>query len=119
MSNDPKIVDAEVIENDAEPTQADWQTNILSASHWLRGVYMILFTVIAFVASYVFVVLIVIQFVFTLITAENDQRLQRFGQSLSTYIYQILCFLTFNSEEKPFPFSDWPNSGKSEDGVNN
>ncbi|OAD23647.1 hypothetical protein THIOM_000515, partial [Candidatus Thiomargarita nelsonii] len=27
---------------------------------------------------------------------------------LSIYIHQILLYLTYNSEEKPFPFSSWP-----------
>ncbi len=108
MSGDPKIVDAEVIESGAENNNNDWQVNVLSANHWLRGVFMMLFAAIAFVASYIFVVLIVIQFIFTLITGENDLRLQRFGQGLSTYVYQILRFLTFNTDDKPFPFADWP-----------
>ena len=35
-------------------------------------------------------------------------RLVKLGQSLSTYIYQILTFLTFNSNEHPYPFGAWP-----------
>jgi hypothetical protein len=31
------------------------------------------------------------------------------GQALATYTYQIIRYLTFNTEERPFPFdSDWP-----------
>ena len=32
-----------------------------------------------------------------------------FGQSLATYTYQIVMYLTFNTEEQPFPFADWPS----------
>ena len=30
------------------------------------------------------------------------------GASLSTYAYQVFSFLTYNSEQRPFPFADWP-----------
>jgi hypothetical protein len=32
-----------------------------------------------------------------------------FGQNLSTYIYQITLFLTFNTDDMPFPFMDFPD----------
>ena len=28
------------------------------------------------------------------------------------FIYQNLQFLTYNSEQKPFPFADWPEADK-------
>jgi hypothetical protein len=31
-----------------------------------------------------------------------------FGDSLSQYVAQIGRFGTFNSDEKPWPFADWP-----------
>ena len=30
------------------------------------------------------------------------------GQGLSTYIYQILQYLNFNSDYQPYPFGAWP-----------
>ncbi|MGH8512285.1 MAG: DUF4389 domain-containing protein [Gammaproteobacteria bacterium] len=37
-----------------------------------------------------------------------NPRLVDFGQRLSTYIYQLLVYVTFKSDDKPYPFSDWP-----------
>jgi hypothetical protein len=32
------------------------------------------------------------------------------GQSLGRYLRQIVDFVSFATEEVPFPFSDWPSS---------
>jgi hypothetical protein len=113
MNKDPSIVDAEIVEDSAasEKTtteQSELKVRLLSTEHWLRFVFMLLFAVVAGVASYVVAVLIIIQFLFALVTGTGEERLKAFGGSLSKYLFQILQYLTYNSEEKPFPFNDWP-----------
>ncbi len=115
MSEESNVVDAEVTEATTQqssspdnPEGGDWKEKVLSADHWLRFVFMVLFAGIACVASYVVAVLIFIQFVFALFTGNPNDRLRIFGASLSQYIFEILSFLTYNSEDKPFPFADWP-----------
>jgi len=45
-----------------------------------------------------------------LFTAETNKALEQLGQSLATYTYQIVRYLTYNTEERPFPFDlDWPD----------
>lgn len=83
--------------------------NLLSSRHWLRLVFMLLFAAIIQLAGIIMWVVVGLQFLFSLITGQSNVNLRGFGFSLSTYIYQILSFLTYNSEEKPFPFSDWPS----------
>ena len=75
---------------------------------WFRLLFVILFTLIYGVAEVVLVAVVAIQFGFVLITGDRNQVLLVFGASLSKFIYQILQFVTFNSEVKPFPFSSWP-----------
>ena len=53
---------------------------------------------------------VVFQFLATLFTGETNARLRLFGLSLAAFIYQIASFVTFNSDEKPFPFGPWPES---------
>ncbi|HEY8941814.1 MAG TPA: DUF4389 domain-containing protein [Cellvibrio sp.] len=86
------------------------KSNLTSSKHWLRLVFMLLFAAVLQLASLVMWVLVIIQFLFSLITGEDNQHLRRFGHSLSTYIYDVLKFLCYSSEEKPFPFADWPTS---------
>ncbi|MGS2717084.1 DUF4389 domain-containing protein [Eionea flava] len=135
MSNKPsdnEAVDGEIVsESSADPSSGQTETNassineassetsgelktrLLSPEHWLRGLFMLMFVVIACVASYVMLVLVIIQFVFALITGSSEERLQAFGGQLSQYLYQILRFITYNDEQKPFPFSDWPNDSSA------
>lgn len=77
-------------------------------SVWLRGLYMLIFMFLLGVAKFVAFVVIVIQFITVLFTAQTNNKLTRFGKSLSIYHYQIMLFLTYNSEEYPFPIGDWP-----------
>ena len=87
--------------------------NLTSGRHWLRLLFMVLFALILYVTGFVMAVVVVLQFLFALITGQDNPNLRRFGQSLAQYIYQTLCFLTYNREDKPFPFDDWPNEEQS------
>ena len=88
----------------------DIKKNIKEAKTWNRGLYMILFLVFYSVAKVIVFTIIAFQFILSLLTGKTNEKLVVLGQSLSTYLYQILLFLTFNSEDHPYPFSDWPNA---------
>ena len=75
---------------------------------WLRGLYMLLFALIYNIAEILVAAVAAFQFVASLFTGKTNEQLIAFGQRLSIFIYQIIQFLTFNSEEKPYPFSPWP-----------
>ncbi len=82
--------------------------NLKSGNAWKRLLYMLLFVVIWGVAEVVLTLTVLFQFGHVLITGGAQARALRFGQSLSTFFYQILLFLTFNSERQPWPFAPWP-----------
>ena len=75
---------------------------------WMRGLYMALFLGVLWIIKVLFFAIIVLQFLMKLLTDHVNQNLLHFSKALTTYAYQIYLFLTYNSEEKPFPFSDWP-----------
>ena len=81
---------------------------------WLRGVYILLFLVFYSVAKIVIFAIVMFQFVLTVVTGKTNKRLVALGLSLSTYSYQILTFLTFNSDYHPYPFGAWPSGTDSE-----
>lgn len=93
------------------------KSNLLSSKHWLRLLFMLLFALLFQVATVVMWVLVALQFLFSLITGQDNKNLRSFGDSLSAYIYQTLKFLTYVSEEKPFPFADWPAAGEAQPEV--
>lgn len=75
---------------------------------WLRVFYVIVFAVIFSIADTVLAAVVVFQFLSRLLTGAVNERLQVFGQQLSTYLYQMLIYFTFNSDERPYPFAAWP-----------
>ena len=82
--------------------------NLTRTDIWWRALAMILYTFLYGIAEIVLVAVVLFQFCYTLILRECNQRLLTLGQGLSGYVYQILQFLTFNTECLPFPLSAWP-----------
>jgi Flp pilus assembly protein TadB len=91
------------------------EKNLKSRTTWLRLLFMCIFCLLISLAGMVGSVVVVLGFLWVLFTGEINRQLQQTGQSLASYIYEIVRYLTFNVENKPFPFGgDWP-SGKSEE----
>jgi hypothetical protein len=103
------------VNGDAGSDSEQLKQNLTRSSTWVRLLFMIVFVAIYMITRIVFGAVVVFQFLWVLFTAETNKQLKELGQSLSTYTYQIMRYLSFNSEDKPFPFSaDWP-SGTSDD----
>jgi hypothetical protein len=77
---------------------------------WLRGLLMILMAIAFHIAGMLLAVGAVIQFVLALVSEGPNARLIGFGQSLGRYLGQVADFVSFATEEVPFPFSAWPSS---------
>lgn len=92
---------------------AQLKSNLTSSKHWLRLIFMLIFAAVLQIASVVMWVVGISQFIFALFTGQDNIVLRRFGYSLSIYIFHMLRFLTYNSEEKPFPFTDWPQTSEA------
>lgn len=76
---------------------------------WIRGFFMLLMAMAYQLAGTVMFMVAIIQFVLALLGTPND-RLIIFGRSLGRYLQQTVNFLTFETEEIPFPFGDWPSA---------
>lgn len=86
------------------------RSNLTSSKHWVRFLYMILFAFFLYIASFLMIVLVVVQFAFALLSGSENGKLRVLGHELTLYIHQTLLFLTYNSDYKPFPFADWPSA---------
>lgn len=82
--------------------------NLTRTETWLRVLYVILFAAIYMVAEIVLVAVVVVQFGFVLISGKRNPNLLQFGGRLSRYMYDVLLYFTFRSDNEPFPFDDWP-----------
>lgn len=83
-------------------------------SIWLRLVFMILFAIAFNVAEIILAVIAVVQFLSKAVTGRVITQGTAFGQNLATYIYEVMLFLTFRSEEMPWPFAPWPDGPPAE-----
>lgn len=77
---------------------------------WVRLFYMAVFVVIFNVAELAIAVVAIVQFLLKLATGEVHERLRTLGGALGTYVHQIIAFLTYHSEDMPYPFGDWPDA---------
>ena len=93
-----------------ETTGQDLKTNVTRRATWLRGLFMLLFAVFFNIAEFILGAIVVFQFLNVLVTAKPMPRLVGFGESLGRYVYQIVRYLTFDTEDRPFPFADWPGA---------
>ena len=90
-------------------TGNEFKKNVSSPPTWTRGLFILLFALIYGIAEVVVTAVIAFQFCYTLVTGTSNRQLRDFGQDLSTFIYQIMLYLTYNSEDKPYPFGPWPD----------
>ncbi len=86
---------------------------ITDRSIWVRALYAVFFSITYTLAKTIIMLIVIFQFIAALITGSVNDALLRLGTNLSTYVYQVLQFLTFNDETLPFPFSDWPDQEPS------
>jgi hypothetical protein len=55
-----------------------------------------------------------VQFIHLLLTGRRNRQLVWLGKVLTDYTSAVLRYITFATEDKPFPFGEWPSSfGKS------
>lgn len=93
--------------------------NLKSETRWFRLLFMAMF---AFVGNVVLMLIFLIAFVQAVhgfITGDANHRLLQLSTGLNQYLYQVTNYLTFNSEQKPYPFSDWPQTPTMKDVKNN
>ncbi len=76
---------------------------------WVRGLYMLLMALAYQISGTLMFIVAIFQFLMTLVNDTPNIRLLLFGRNLGRYFQQIVYFLTFASEEVPFPFNDWPS----------
>ena len=88
----------------------DLKQNLTARETWLRGLFILLFAFFLVIARIVTGAVVVIQFLFTVFTGKTNDNLKNFGASLSRYVYQCLLFVTYNADDKPFPFDEWPEA---------
>lgn len=77
-------------------------------SIWIRGLLMLLFVLIYGLAEIVVAAVAILQFAWAAVKGEPNPRLSAFGASLGAFVCDVVRYWTFDTEEKPYPFAEWP-----------
>lgn len=85
---------------------SDFERNVKSRNTWTRLLFMIVMGIAWSVAVMVTSFVVVLNFFYLLFTGSTNSKLTSLGHSLATYLFQIVEYMTFNSESRPFPFDD-------------
>jgi hypothetical protein len=88
--------------------------SLTNVDTWIRLAYMVLFALLVMAARLLVSIVVVVQFALVLIFGRDNENLRNLGQGLGKWVYQAIMFLTFNSNDKPFPFDEWPALEPSE-----
>tara|TARA_Y100000994_G_C15557591_1_gene386880 strand:- start:181 stop:612 length:432 start_codon:yes stop_codon:yes gene_type:complete len=79
-------------------------------NNWLRVFFMLVYgLVLLYAVVPVTFVVMVAQLLFMFSLGTLNSNLTAFGESLVEYIKEVLGFLFFKTDEKPFPFKSYPN----------
>ncbi len=109
MSDDNPPVDHVTIDDEDDSTRIEEQYK--SKSTWLRLVFMFVFYILGSLAALVASVVVVLGFLWVLFTGETNKQLQQVGKGIAAYVHEIICYLTYNTDTKPFPFdAEWPSA---------
>ncbi len=83
--------------------------NIKKSSPWIRVLFMLAFAALLYLVLIpVVAVFALAQALFSILGGDSNANLRYVAGVIELYISQIVKFLTYNTEEKPFPFSDLP-----------
>jgi len=84
--------------------------NIRSKATWLRLLFMFIMAALFSIGVTVGCVIVLLQFFWVLFTGETKREFSAVGRQLGEYSKEIALYMTFNTEERPFPFDrDWPS----------
>lgn len=112
MSDNPTV--DQVAAEEAESGKIE--QNLKSRATWLRLLFMALFGLFICFAGMIGTVIVVIGFFWVLFTGEVNRELRQIGQAIASYMYEVVRYLTFNTDDKPFPFGGkWPSGETGDD----
>ena len=96
---------------DFDDDRASMEEHLRNRSTWKRFLFMIVVAVLFWLGVIVGLMVILLQFLWVLFTGRTKKEFSAVGRQLAEYSREIVLYLSFNTDERPFPFDrDWPSS---------
>jgi hypothetical protein len=87
----------------------EFETNEREKPGLLRALYTILFLIIIRLISMVLFVIAITQYIYSWLTGEPNEKILYFTEGLAEYSKQLVSYVGFNTDEKPWPVGEWPD----------
>ena len=85
----------------------DIKSNLLDSKHWIRLAFMLIYLFLLSVLFFpILLVLVVLQFICALITGRDNDNLRKASEVFCEFLNQVIRYLTYSSDDKPWPFND-------------
>jgi len=88
--------------------EEDLKKNVKDKDTWLRFLYLVVFGIAFYLSILLTFAASVFQFLAKLFNGSAFAGVAEFGNNLAVYQGQVTRYLTFSSDEKPFPFAPFP-----------
>lgn len=118
QDNKDQVIEGQVEENTSNEASAEtaekkskFNNDVLT-----RILVTVLFALIGWVSLWVFGVVVLVQFGFLLVTGNLNKNLKAFNGELGSYLSDIISYVAFQTEEKPFPFKSWSYDDDKDNG---
>ena len=106
-----KVID---VGNEEFIDSEEWKDNFLKQGKWIRLFWMLAFSFVYYISMTVLWLIVFLQFLFVLITDKRSENISKVSIGFRNYMVQIINYLTYHTGDKPFPFSEFPNSDNEE-----
>lgn len=77
---------------------------------WMRILFTALFWVVFYISQAVILAVVIGQAAFVILAGGPNHHLLVLGDRLARYVQEILLYVTFNTDKRPFPFEEFPKS---------
>ena len=89
---------------DEQPAASGMEEHLKSRDTWHRFIFMLVYGVILSLTSMVATAIVVLGFLVVLFTGQRNDELAGAGARVANYFREVLRYLCYNTDEKPFPF---------------
>lgn len=81
--------------------------SLMMGDKWTRLFFMVVYAIVNYIVQLLIWALAAVQFIFTLLASKPNDNLLKFTSDLTAFSYHMIRYLTYNEENRPYPFTPW------------